>query len=69
MEPKTLPGREGRQGPPSQHGHATEHSRGTHDLGHLALPEGWTGWDITPEQEVRVSELLFEFLAGREAAG
>ncbi|MBE1580840.1 hypothetical protein ACFORH_26320 [Amycolatopsis roodepoortensis] len=45
----------------------------TGQVRHLALPEGWTSWDIAPEQEARVSKLLFElldeFLAEREAAG
>ncbi|MFI5558965.1 hypothetical protein ACIA2T_06760 [Amycolatopsis japonica] len=43
----------------------------TGQVRHLALPEGWTSWDITSEQEARVSRLLFalfdEFLAEREA--
>jgi hypothetical protein len=36
----------------------------------IALPEGWRQWELTPEEEARVIEVLFElldeFLAERE---
>ncbi|WP_240776872.1 hypothetical protein [Nonomuraea basaltis] len=37
---------------------------------HIALPDGWKKWELTPEEESRVIEVLFElldeFLAERE---
>jgi hypothetical protein len=29
---------------------------------HIALPEGWEGWDLSPEQEQRVIDALFQLL-------
>jgi hypothetical protein len=38
---------------------------------HIALPDGWDSWSLSPEQEARVIRVLFgllgEFLAEREA--
>jgi hypothetical protein len=38
---------------------------------HIALPDGWEHWDLPPEQEKRVINVLFnlldEYLAEREA--